>query len=126
MTKSDSLPSFRSSATTLESQHPSPGLVAGTSPRDRALSVTTTVGETKGKESAPTQPAQTRNQNVSREAAKRSQLQALSAPSFFLLEKDTGLRQRRGKRTSGSPNKRPCDGAGPERLETHPACVTAS
>ncbi|XP_069412310.1 microtubule-associated serine/threonine-protein kinase 4 isoform X1 [Ovis canadensis] len=107
MTKSDSLPSFRSSATTLESQHPSPGLVAGTSHRDRALSVTTTVGETKGKEPAPTQPAQTRNQNVSREAAKPSPAPSTERPVVLPSEKDTGLRQRRGKESlRGSPNKK--------------------
>ena len=88
MTKSDSLPSFRSSATTLESQHPSPGLVAGTSHRDRALSVTTAVGETKGKEPAPTQPAQTRNQNVSREAAKPSPAPSTERPVVLPSEKD--------------------------------------
>ncbi|XFG11494.1 hypothetical protein AB1E19_015118 [Capra hircus] len=107
MTKSDSLPSFRSSATTLESQHPSPGLVAGTSHRDRALSVTTAVGETKGKEPAPTQPAQTRNQNVSREAAKPSPAPSTERPVVLPSEKDTGLRQRRGRESlRGSPSKK--------------------
>ncbi|XP_040118572.1 microtubule-associated serine/threonine-protein kinase 4-like isoform X2 [Oryx dammah] len=107
MTKSDSLPSFRSSAATLESQHPSPGLVVGTSHRDRALSVTTAVGDTKGKELAPTQPAQTRNQNVSREAAKPSPAPSTERPIVLPSEKDTGLRQRRGKESlRGSPNKK--------------------
>ncbi|XP_068846700.1 microtubule-associated serine/threonine-protein kinase 4 isoform X1 [Capricornis sumatraensis] len=107
MTKSDSLPSFRSSAATLESQHPSPGLVAGTSHRDRALSVTTAVGETKGKDPAPTQPAQTRNQNASREAAKPSPAPSTERPVILPSEKDTGLRQRRGKESlRGSPNKK--------------------
>ncbi|XP_061249361.1 microtubule-associated serine/threonine-protein kinase 4 isoform X6 [Bos javanicus] len=107
MTKSDSLPCFRSSAITLESQHPSPGLVVGTSHRDRALSVTATVGETKGKEPAPTQPAQTRNQNVSREAAKPSPAPSTERPIVLLSEKDTGLRQRRGKESlRGSPHKK--------------------
>ncbi|MXQ81099.1 hypothetical protein E5288_WYG012920 [Bos mutus] len=107
MTKSDSLPCFRSSAITLESQHPSPGLVVGTSHRDRALSVTATVGETKGKEPAPTQPAQTRNQNVSREAAKPSPAPSTERPIVLPSEKDTGLRQRRGKESlRGSPHKK--------------------
>ncbi|XP_055410667.1 microtubule-associated serine/threonine-protein kinase 4 isoform X3 [Bubalus kerabau] len=107
MTKSDSLPSFRSSAITLESQHPSPGLVVGTSHRDRALSVTAAMGETKGKEPAPTQPAQTRNQNVSREAAKPSPAPSTERPIVLPSEKDTGLRQRRGKESlRGSPHKK--------------------
>ena len=107
MTKSDSLPCFRSSAITLESQHPSPGLVVVTSHRDRALSVTATVGETKGKEPAPTQPAQTRNQNVSREAAKPSPAPSTERPIVLPSEKDTGLRQRRGKESlRGSPHKK--------------------
>ncbi|XP_010843854.1 PREDICTED: microtubule-associated serine/threonine-protein kinase 4 isoform X3 [Bison bison bison] len=107
MTKSDSLPCFRSSAITLESQHPSPGLVVGTSHWDRALSVTATVGETKGKEPAPTQPAQTRNQNMSREAAKPSPAPSTERPIVLPSEKDTGLRQRRGKESlRGSPHKK--------------------
>ncbi|XP_055277915.1 microtubule-associated serine/threonine-protein kinase 4 isoform X4 [Moschus berezovskii] len=107
MTKSDSLPSFRSSAVTLESQHPNPGPVVGTGHRDRALSVTAAVGETKGKEPAPTQPAQTRNQNVSREAAKPSPAPSTERPIVLPSEKDTGLRQRRGKESlRGSPHKK--------------------
>ncbi|KAB0369626.1 hypothetical protein FD755_018619, partial [Muntiacus reevesi] len=107
MTKSDSLPSFRSSAITLESQHPNPGLVAGTSHRDRALSVTTAVGEAKGKEPAPTPPAQTRNQSVGREAAKPSPTPSTERPVVLPSEKDTGLRQRRGKESfRSSPHKK--------------------
>ncbi|XP_065761765.1 microtubule-associated serine/threonine-protein kinase 4 isoform X2 [Muntiacus reevesi] len=107
MTKSDSLPSFRSSAITLESQHPNPDLVAGTSHRDRALSVTTAVGEAKGKEPAPTAPAQTRNQSVGREAAKPSPTPSTERPVVLPSEKDTGLRQRRGKESfRSSPHKK--------------------
>ncbi|OWK02339.1 hypothetical protein Celaphus_00017941, partial [Cervus elaphus hippelaphus] len=107
MTKSDSLPSFRSSAITLESQHPNPGLVAGTSHRDWALSVTAAVGEAKGKEPAPTPPAQTRNQSVGREAAKPSPAPSTERPVVLPSEKDTGLRQRRGKESlRGSPHKK--------------------
>ncbi|XP_070332869.1 microtubule-associated serine/threonine-protein kinase 4 isoform X5 [Odocoileus virginianus] len=107
MTKSDSLPSFRSSAITLESQHPNPGLVAGTSHLDRALSVTAAMGEAKGKEPAPTPPAQTRNQSVGREAAKPSPAPSTECPAVLPSEKDTGLRQRRGKESlRGSPHKK--------------------
>ena len=107
MTKSDSLPSFRSSAITLESQHPNPGLVAGTSHQDRVLSVTAAVGEAKGKEPAPTPPAQTRNQSVGREAATPAPAPSTERPVVLPSEKDTGLRQRRGKESlRGSPHKK--------------------
>ncbi|CAI9156293.1 unnamed protein product [Rangifer tarandus platyrhynchus] len=107
MTKSDSLPSFRSSAITLESQHPNPGLVVGTSHWDRALSVTAAVEEAKRKEPAPTPPAQTRNQSVGREAVKPSPTPSTERPAVLPSERDTGLRQRRGKESlRGSPHKK--------------------
>ncbi|KAM9103199.1 microtubule-associated serine/threonine-protein kinase 4 isoform 2-T2 [Megaptera novaeangliae] len=107
MTKSDSLPSFRSSAITLESHHPNPGAGEGASPRDRALSGTATAGETKGKEPAPAQPAQTRKQNVCREVTKPFPAPSTERPIALPSEKDSGVRQRRGKESlRGSPQKK--------------------
>ena len=60
-----------------------------------------------GCEPAPTQPAQTRNQNVSREAAKPSPAPSTERPVVLPSEKDTGLRQRRGRESlRGSPSKK--------------------
>ena len=107
MTKSDSLPSFRSSAITLESYHPNPGVGEGASHRDRALSGTATAGETKGKEPAPAQPAQTRKQNVCREVTKPFPAPSTERPIALPSEKDSGVRQRRGKESlRGSPHKK--------------------
>ncbi|XP_068391541.1 microtubule-associated serine/threonine-protein kinase 4-like isoform X3 [Eschrichtius robustus] len=107
MTKSDSLPSFRSSAITLESYHPNPGVGEGASHRDRALSGTATAGETKGKEPAPAQPAQTRKQNVVREVTKPLPAPSTERPIALPSEKDSGVRQRRGKESlRGSPHKK--------------------
>ncbi|XP_061045299.1 microtubule-associated serine/threonine-protein kinase 4 isoform X2 [Eubalaena glacialis] len=107
MTKSDSLPSFRSSAITLESYHPNPGVGEGASHRDRALSGTATAGETKGKEPAPAQPAQTRKQNVGREVTKPFPAPSTERPIALPSEKDSGVRQRRGKESlRGSPHKK--------------------
>ncbi|XP_059772492.1 microtubule-associated serine/threonine-protein kinase 4 isoform X6 [Balaenoptera ricei] len=107
MTKSDSLPSFRSSAITLESYHPNPGVGEGASHRDRALSGTATAGETKGKEPAPAQPAQTRKQNVVREVTKPLPAPSTERPIALPSEKESGVRQRRGKETlRGSPHKK--------------------
>ncbi|XP_013840288.2 microtubule-associated serine/threonine-protein kinase 4 isoform X8 [Sus scrofa] len=108
MTKSDSLPSFRSSAITLDSYHPSPGGTGGAGPWDRALSGTATVGETKGKEPAlAAQPAQTRKQNVGREVAKPSPALSMERPVALPSEKDSGVRQRRGKESlRSSPHKK--------------------
>ena len=108
MTKSDSLPSFRSSAITLDSYHPSPGGTGGAGPWDRALSGTATVGETKGKEPAlAAQPAQTRKPNVGREVAKPSPAPSMERPVALPSEKDSGVRQRRGKESlRSSPHKK--------------------
>ncbi|XP_072814679.1 microtubule-associated serine/threonine-protein kinase 4 isoform X7 [Vicugna pacos] len=107
MTKSDSLPSFRSSVITLESHHPNPGMVGAAGHRDRALSGAAPSGETKGKEPAPTQPPQTRKQNVGREVTKPSPAPNTERPITLTSEKDSGLRQRRGKESlRGSPHKK--------------------
>ncbi|XP_054942576.1 microtubule-associated serine/threonine-protein kinase 4 isoform X2 [Physeter macrocephalus] len=107
MTKSDSLPSFRSSAITLESYHPNPGVGEGASHRDRALSGAATTGETKGKEPAPAQPAQTKKQNVGREATKLFPTPSTECPIALPSEKDSGVRQRRGKESlRSSPHKK--------------------
>ncbi|KAM5260409.1 microtubule-associated serine/threonine-protein kinase 4 isoform 6-T6 [Hipposideros larvatus] len=107
MTKSDSLPSFRSSTITLESHHPNPNVVGGAGPRDRALSVMATIGETKGKEPASAQPPQMRKQNVCREVTKPSPAPSTDRPITLSSEKDFVVRQRRGKESSrSSPHKK--------------------
>ncbi|XP_057598088.1 microtubule-associated serine/threonine-protein kinase 4 isoform X9 [Hippopotamus amphibius kiboko] len=107
MTKSDSLPSFRSSAVSLEFQRPSPGVTGGASQRDKALSGAAAAGETKGKEPAPAQPAQTRKQNVGREVTKPSPTVSTERPIALPSEKDAGARQRRGKESlRGSSHKK--------------------
>lgn len=107
MTKSDSLPSFRSSTITLESHHPNPNVAGGAGPRDRALSVTATAGETKGKEPTPGQPPQTRKQNVGREATRLSPVPSTDRPIALSSEKDFVVRQRRGKESlRSSPHKK--------------------
>ncbi|XP_054434413.1 microtubule-associated serine/threonine-protein kinase 4 isoform X2 [Pteronotus mesoamericanus] len=107
MTKSDSLPSFRSSTITLELHHPNPNGAGAAGPRDRALSVTASVGETKGREPAPAQPPQTRKQNVGREVAKLSPAPSSDRPITLSSEKDFVVRQRRGKESlRSSPHKK--------------------
>nr|KAF6441396.1 microtubule associated serine/threonine kinase family member 4 [Rousettus aegyptiacus] len=107
MTKSDSLPSFRSSTITLESHHPNPNVAGGAGPRDRALSVTATTGETKGKEPTPGQPPQTRKQNVGREVTRLSPVPSTDRPIALSSEKDFVVRQRRGKESlRSSPHKK--------------------
>ncbi|XP_045427439.1 microtubule-associated serine/threonine-protein kinase 4 isoform X2 [Pipistrellus kuhlii] len=107
MTKSDSLPSFRSSSITVELQHPNPTTAWGARPRDRALSVTAPPGETKEREPAPAQP-QTRKQNAGREVTKPSPAPGTDRPVAALpSEKDSGVRQRRGKESlRSSPHKK--------------------
>lgn len=106
MTKSDSLPSFRSSSITVELQHPNPTTAWGAGPRDRALSVTAPPGETKEREPAPAQP-QTRKQNAGREVAKPSPAPGTDRPIALPSEKDSGVRQRRGKESlRSSPHKK--------------------
>ncbi|XP_049720754.1 microtubule-associated serine/threonine-protein kinase 4 isoform X4 [Elephas maximus indicus] len=107
MTKSDSLPSFRSSTITVELSHPDANLGGGTGHRDRALSVTATVGETKGKEPAPAQPPTTKKQNVGREMAKPAPAPNTDRPLTLSSEKDFVVRQRRGKESlRSSPHKK--------------------
>ncbi|XP_012410441.1 microtubule-associated serine/threonine-protein kinase 4 isoform X3 [Trichechus manatus latirostris] len=107
MTKSDSLPSFWSSTITLELNHPDPNLGGGVGHQDRALSVTATVGETKGKEPAPAQPSTTRKQNVGREVAKPAPASNTDRPLTLSAEKDFVVRQRRGKESlRSSPHKK--------------------
>lgn len=107
MTKSDSLPSFRSSTITLESHHHGPNVVGGAGPQDRALSVTVAVGETKGKEPAPAPPPQVRKQNVCREVTKPCPAPSTDRPITLSSEKDFVVRQRRGKESvRSSPHKK--------------------
>ncbi|XP_054540275.2 microtubule-associated serine/threonine-protein kinase 4 isoform X1 [Pan troglodytes] len=107
MTKSDSLPSFRVSTLPLESHHPDPNTMGGASHRDRALSVTATVGETKGKDPAPAQPPPARKQNVGRDVTKPSPAPNTDRPISLSNEKDFVVRQRRGKESlRSSPHKK--------------------
>ncbi|XP_066098084.1 microtubule-associated serine/threonine-protein kinase 4 isoform X1 [Saccopteryx bilineata] len=107
MTKSDSLPSFRSSTITPESHHPSPGAAGATGPRDRALSVTAAGGESKGKEPAPALAPQPRKQPVGREPTKPCPAPSPDRPVTLSSEKDFVVRQRRGKESvRSSPHKK--------------------
>ncbi|XP_070268201.1 microtubule-associated serine/threonine-protein kinase 4 isoform X4 [Myotis yumanensis] len=106
MTKSDSLPSFRSSSITVELQHPNPTTAWGAGPRGRALSVTAPPGETKEREPAPAQP-QTKKQNAGREVTKPSLAPGTDRPVAPSSEKDSVVRQRRGKEgLRSSPHKK--------------------
>lgn len=109
MTKSDSLPTFRSSTVTLELHHPGPHVAGAAGPRDRALSVTapTPTGETKGKEPVAAPPSQTKKQNSGREVTKVSPAQNPDRPIALSSEKDFVVRQRRGKESlRNSPHKK--------------------
>ncbi|XP_054108198.2 microtubule-associated serine/threonine-protein kinase 4 isoform X5 [Callithrix jacchus] len=107
MTKSDSLPCFRVSTLALESHHPDPNTMGGASHRDRALSVTATVGETRGKDPAPAQLPTTRKQNVGRDVTKPSPAPNTDRPISLSNEKDFVVRQRRGKESlRSSPHKK--------------------
>ncbi|XP_023366686.1 microtubule-associated serine/threonine-protein kinase 4 [Otolemur garnettii] len=107
MTKSDSLPSFRISTTTLESHHPDPVATGGASHRDRALSVSASIGEAKGKEPAPAQPPPARKQNAGREVTKTFPAPNSDRPVTLSSEKDFVVRQRRGKESlRSSPHKK--------------------
>ncbi|XP_074056415.1 microtubule-associated serine/threonine-protein kinase 4 isoform X3 [Macrotis lagotis] len=105
MTKSDSLPSFSSTSGTLESHHADPHLRGEVKTPDRSLSMTTTPGEVKGKESilAPTLAA--RKQNVGKDITRSTpNTDRPVAPSS---EKDFVVRQRRGKESlRSSPHKK--------------------
>ncbi|XP_044519351.1 microtubule-associated serine/threonine-protein kinase 4 isoform X1 [Gracilinanus agilis] len=106
MTKSDSLPSFSSTAGALESHHPNSHLRGEVRTLDRALSVTTTPGEGKGKEpSILVQPLAARKQNVAKDIPRSAtNTDRLVAPSS---EKDSVVRQRRGKESlRSSPHKK--------------------
>ncbi|XP_010635585.1 microtubule-associated serine/threonine-protein kinase 4 isoform X4 [Fukomys damarensis] len=107
MTKSDSLPSFRLSATALESNQSDLHVSGGAGHRDRAFSVTATMGETKGRESAPAQPPPPRKQNQGREVTKASATLNTDRPITLSSEKDFVVRQRRGKESlRSSPHKK--------------------
>ncbi|XP_076973479.1 microtubule-associated serine/threonine-protein kinase 4 isoform X4 [Tamandua tetradactyla] len=107
MTKSDSLPSFPSAAIALQSHHLDPNLAGGSGHRDRALSVTATPGETKGKEPAPGQPPTTRRQNAGREVTRPAPAPSADRPITLSSEKDSVVRQRRGKESlRSSPHKK--------------------
>ncbi|XP_045704269.1 microtubule-associated serine/threonine-protein kinase 4 isoform X4 [Phyllostomus hastatus] len=109
MTKSDSLPSFRSPAAALEPHHPGP------SAQDRALSVSVSVsvsagagaGDAKGREPAPAQPPPARKPSAGREAAKLCAAPSSERPIALSSEKDFVVRQRRGKESlRSSPHKK--------------------
>ncbi|XP_075397229.1 microtubule-associated serine/threonine-protein kinase 4 isoform X3 [Tenrec ecaudatus] len=103
MTKSDSLPSFWSSAAPLEPHHLEPNLGRGTGHRERALSVTANPGDTRGKE-----PPTARKHNVGRDVAKPAATPNTERPITLSSEKDFVVRQRRGKEgVRTSPHKKP-------------------
>ncbi|XP_054979931.1 microtubule-associated serine/threonine-protein kinase 4 isoform X3 [Sorex araneus] len=109
MTKSDSLPSFRSAPLSLEPPQCTPAVAGGAGHRDRALSVTAPAGETKGKETASAQSLQPRKPSTGREAAKPGPAHTPSSDRPFSLssEKDFVVRQRRGKDSlRSSPHKK--------------------
>ncbi|XP_072462564.1 microtubule-associated serine/threonine-protein kinase 4 isoform X3 [Notamacropus eugenii] len=105
MTKSDSLPSFSSTAASLESHHPDSPLRGDVRTLDRALSTTTTPGEVKGKESILAQTLAARKQNVGKDIPRSAtNTDRLITPSS---EKDSVVRQRRGKESlRTSPHKK--------------------
>ncbi|XP_078009290.1 microtubule-associated serine/threonine-protein kinase 4 isoform X2 [Phascolarctos cinereus] len=107
MTKSDSLPSFSSTAGALDSHHADSHLRGEVRTLDRALSMTTTPGEVKGKESILAQTLAARKQNVGKDIPRSaSNTDRLVAPSS---EKDFVVRQRRGKESlRSSPHKKAC------------------
>ncbi|CAH6787603.1 Mast4 [Phodopus roborovskii] len=105
MTKSDSLPSFRLSNSALDSHFPDPQVPSTAGHRDRALSVTATTGEPKGREL--TQPPPARKQNVGREGTRAPPAQSTDRPLPISSEKDFVVRQRRGKESlRSSPHKK--------------------
>ncbi|XP_063114346.1 microtubule-associated serine/threonine-protein kinase 4 isoform X5 [Cavia porcellus] len=107
MTKSDSLPSFRLSTTALESHQPDLQVSDGTGHRDRALSVTATTGETKGRDLTLAQPPQSRKQNPGRDVTKTPLIPNTDRPITLSSEKDFVVRQRRGKESlRSSPHKK--------------------
>ncbi|XP_055968628.1 microtubule-associated serine/threonine-protein kinase 4 isoform X3 [Sorex fumeus] len=109
MTKSDSLPSFRSSPLSLEPTQCTSAGAGGAGHRDRALSVTVPPGDTKGKDTASAQSLQSRKQSAGREAAKPgpAHTPATDRPFSLSSEKDFVVRQRRGKDSlRSSPHKK--------------------
>ncbi|XP_068952642.1 microtubule-associated serine/threonine-protein kinase 4 [Petaurus breviceps papuanus] len=105
MTKSDSLPSFSSTAGSLESHHSDSALRGEVRILDRALSMTTTAGEVKGKESVLAQTLASKKQSVGKDIPRSAaNTDRLLAPSS---EKDFVVRQRRGKESlRSSPHKK--------------------
>lgn len=105
MTKSDSLPSFRLSNSVLESHFPDPQAPSTAGHRDRALSVSATPGEPKGRE--PAQPPPARKQSVAREVTRAPPAPCTDRPLPLPSEKDFVVRQRRGKESlRSSPHKK--------------------
>ncbi|KAL1783255.1 microtubule-associated serine serine/threonine-protein kinase 4 isoform X1 [Sigmodon hispidus] len=105
MTKSDSLPTFRLSNSALESHHPETQAPSTAGHRDRALSVTATIGESKGREL--TQPPPARKQNVGKEVTRAPPAQTTDRSLPLSSEKDFVVRQRRAKESlRSSPHKK--------------------
>ncbi|XP_055457896.1 microtubule-associated serine/threonine-protein kinase 4 isoform X1 [Psammomys obesus] len=105
MTKSDSLPSFRLSNPVPESHFPDPQAPSTAGHRGRALSVTATTGEPKGRE--PAQPPPARKQNAGREVTRAPPAPSTDRPLPLPSEKDFVVRQRRGKESlRSSPHKK--------------------
>ncbi|XP_057646125.1 microtubule-associated serine/threonine-protein kinase 4 isoform X4 [Chionomys nivalis] len=105
MTKSDSLPSFRLSNSTLDPHLPDPQMPSTAGHRDRALSVTAATGEPRGREL--TQPPPARKQNVGREVTRAPPAQSTDRSLALSSEKDYVVRQRRGKESlRSSPHKK--------------------
>lgn len=106
MIKSDSLPSFRLSNSSLESHFQDPQVPSMAGHRDRALSVTAATGEPKGREL--TQPPPVRKQNVGKDVTRAPPVPSADRSLPLSSEKDFVVRQRRGKESlRSSPQKRP-------------------
>ncbi|KAM4875603.1 microtubule-associated serine/threonine-protein kinase 4 isoform 4-T4 [Thomomys bottae] len=107
MTKSDSLPTFRLSTAAQDSHHADPHAPGGPGHRHRALSVTATMGEAKGREPTSTQLPAARKQNTGREVTKVPLAPSPDRPLTLSSEKDFVVRQRRGKESlRSSPHKK--------------------
>ncbi|XP_063137194.1 microtubule-associated serine/threonine-protein kinase 4 isoform X19 [Rattus norvegicus] len=105
MIKSDSLPSFRLSNSTLESHFQDPQVPSMAGHRDRALSVTAATGEPKGREL--TQPPPVRKQNVGKDVTRAPPVPSADRSLPLSSEKDVVVRQRRGKESlRSSPQKK--------------------
>lgn len=105
MIKSDSLPSFRLSNSTLESHFQDAQVPSMAGHRDRALSVTAATGEPKGREL--TQPPPVRKQNVGKDMTRAPPVPSADRSLPLSSEKDFVVRQRRGKESlRSSPQKK--------------------